>query len=117
MADEKLPRTNPIAAFGICFCCVGYIWTILEYMKLCNAINKVKPDARLEFFWMFVPILNGLKLSDTIKALNALNKEKGVGVPDVMDNVILNIFFGFYPMYLCFGAWNKIADKIEGGAK
>ena len=116
MADVKLPRTSPIAAFGVFFCCIGVIWTILEYIKLCDAVNKVKPDANLQFFWMFVPILNALKLSDTIKAINALNREKAAGAPEVMDNIVLNLFFGMYPMYLCFDAWNKIADKIEGVA-
>lgn len=116
MADQKLPRMAPISAFGILFCCVGVIWTVLEYIKLCDAVNKLKPGANLQFFWMFVPILNGLKLSDTIQALNALNRENAAGAPEIMDNVALNILVSMYPMYLCFDAWNKIADKIEGGA-
>jgi len=116
MADQKLPRTTPIAAFGIFFCCIGVIWTILEYMKLCDAVNRVKPDAKLQFFWMFVPILSALKLSDTIKALNALNSQYAVGAAEVPDNIVLNLFFAMYPMYLCFDVWNKIADKMEGAA-
>ncbi len=114
MADQKLPRTSPIAAFGVFFCCIGVIWTILEYMKLCDAVNKVKPSANLQFYWMFVPILSALKLSDTIKALNQLNRETQAGAPEIMDNIVINLLFAIYPLYLCFGAWNKIADKMEG---
>lgn len=109
-----LPRVSPVSAFGLFMCCVGHLWTILSYMQTLGGINRVNPNANLQWWTILVPIYNAVYLSKVVQALNETAADNNVPGQPVADNLIFHLFLPFLSFYNIFNRWNEVADAIEG---
>ena len=109
---NKLGRLNPISVFGILFCCVGFIWTIMEHIRYCNLVNELRNQTSLEWWPVFVPVYGNIYLTTMAKELNSFILEKNLSVPPANDNIVLAFIFPFVNWHSMFSAFNKCADAV-----
>jgi len=108
--NNKLERLNPVAAFGVFFCLVGVLWTIIEHVRFVGLVNKLRPSSKLEVWPMFVPIYGQIYLGQMAKEVNGFIIERGLNVPLATESVLLAFLFPIINYHSIFSTFNKAAD-------
>jgi len=108
--NNKLERLNPVAAFGVFFCLVGFVWTIIEHVRFVGLMNKLRPSSKLEVWPIFVPIYGQIYLSKMAKEINIFISERGLNVSPATESVALAFLFPIINYHSIFSTFNKAAD-------
>jgi len=103
---SRLPRVSPVSAFGFFICCVGIIWTYVQFFQFKAGILMIKPGAVVPGSAAFAPFLE----YDTVKrTLNGIIQENNLNVPPLTGSGII-AFAAWYSMFNCY---NAIADELD----
>jgi hypothetical protein len=108
--NSKLERLNPVAAFGVFFCFVGVVWTIIELVRFVGLVSKLRPSSKLEVWPIFVPIYGQIYLGQMAKEINSFIAERGLKVQPATENVLLAFIFPIINYHSLFSTFNKAAD-------
>ena len=109
----KYEKYNPLAAFSYFLCGCGGIWGLITVFQLCDSINRARGNQNCQGWAQLVPIYGNLHYSQIITELNTLIDEHDVETSKVDDNVFLNLFLFFIPLYQILTAWEQVADTMN----
>ena len=106
----SLPTFPVFAAWGWVICCVGYVWEVIVWFKLCAAINSASGTNRCQGIAHLVPIWGGLHMADVCATMNEMIEAHGLPVQPVKNqHVILNILLPSITFASLITTWNEIA--------
>mgnify|MGYP001307054885 FL=1 len=113
----NLPKPNPISAWGMFFCCCGYIWTIISYFQVATSINTMLGSQKTQGWAVLIPIYGQIHISDMVKSLNQIIEKEKLDIQPIQENMVLNILFSPITLMWLFKGNLDVASAIEAKSK
>lgn len=110
----QLPTFAPFAAWSWVICCFGWVWGIIVWFQLCNAINAASGTTRCQGISIIVPIWWAIHFGDVCTTINEIIAAHGLPVQPIQNNIALNILLPSLPFQNLISTWNQIAAAVNG---
>jgi hypothetical protein len=104
-----LPTFAPFAAWSFVICCIGYVWGIVTWFKMCGAINALAQTDRCKGASILVPIWWIINMGEVVETMNHVIATRGLQVPPLKNSIAMNILLSPVPFMNMISTWNAIA--------
>ena len=113
----NLPKPNPLSAWGLFFCCCGYIWTIISYFQVATSINTMLGSQKAQGWAVLIPIYGQIHISEMVNSLNQIIEKENLDVQPIQENMLLNILFSPMTLMWLFKGNLDVVNAIEAKSK